>query len=331
MIATLLFTLVTAAFAKAKGELTKGLIGLSSRSVEILAERLAMITTATDTATNQLNLHVESIEQFVEGLIRGYVVYEIEHNPKKQSVYVSIATTTKTIEAVANISGAVVQATSLREGLDYVLKEITRGILPPVGGKVITIPATGEMAFVSYGSDILRVHEDPTMARTLQQAAERAAAMRADDALIGILKGDEVLWRSGLDTSSHSGMTEYETVVDENSNVEHEMLEELQHEFMSTFALSEDYLITREGHIPPGVTRKLAYDDHWVYAIAVYLPSVTQHTDDFYEKMQQVGPSEEEPLETEERKVLDPNYKPGDDNSPPQQGPSGKVSSPDDL
>lgn len=317
------------AFAKAKAELTKGLTGLSSRSLEFLAERIEDITTATDSYTNALNFNFESIDQVVEGLVLGYVVYEVDHNPQEKTVYVSIASTTKTLEAVANISGAVVQSSSLRDGLDYVLKEITRGILPPIGGKIIYIPTTGETAIVSYGSDILRVHENSAMQRRLQLASERAATMRADDAMVGILQGDQVIWASGLDTTAETNMIEFERVVDENSNVQFQALEELQHQFMSTFAQTDDFLITREGNVPPGVTRKLAYDDHWVYAINVYLPSLSQHAQNFYEQMQQAGQGDSGG--TGNKKIIDKNYIPSENNSPVQQGPSGKVSSPDDL
>ncbi|MFY9495030.1 MAG: hypothetical protein WAQ17_07560, partial [Limnochordia bacterium] len=108
-------------------------------------------------------------------------------------VYVSIVTTPKTLSAIANVSGSVIRCASIDHGIDYVLRQVSYGVVPPVGGKVITVPATGQVALISFGSDIIGQHENPTVDETLLQASERAAAIRANDAMIGMIVSVKLL------------------------------------------------------------------------------------------------------------------------------------------
>ena len=311
------------AFTKAKAELTRGLKGVSGRGLEILLEQLSDVTTAMESAYNISTQYGEDLAQVVEGLLRGYVVYEVEHSPERQEVYVSIVTTPKTLAAVSHASGAVLRCSSINNGIDYVMREISYGIIPPVGGKVISVPVTGETAVISFGSDIIREHENPTVVRTLLQASERAATIRANDAMIGMIEGDQVIWLSGLRSTTEYSQTEFKAILDENANVHYEVLDEVKNEFLNTMQLTDDYATFRSGHMPPGVASQVYSDGYWVYVVNVYLPASSGRAGDFYDQMQKAVPNEQS-------RRMDPNYQPGG-NSPLQKGPSGRVSSPDDL
>lgn len=89
-------------------------------------------------AYNISGQYVEDLDQVAEGLLRGYVVYEVDHDPEYQEVYVSIVTTPKTLSAIANVSGSVIRCASIDHGIDYVLRQVSYGVVPPVGGKVLT-------------------------------------------------------------------------------------------------------------------------------------------------------------------------------------------------
>ena len=313
------------AYTKAKAELTRGLRGLSGRGRDRLQESFNEVTTGAESAYNFSTVYEEDLQQAVEGLLRGYVVYEVEHRLEKKQEYVSLATSLKTISAVSNISGAVVQTSSLRAGMDYVLQQINLGIVPPVGGKIVFVPSTGETAVISFGSDIIRHHDNPTTARKLLQVAERVATVRANDAMIGLINGDQITWNTGLRTTTAYSQKEFQEVVEDDPTIQHEVLDEVQHRFLSTMAVTDDYHSFRNGQMPPGVNTQLKTDEYWVYAVNVYLPSASGDAAEFYRQMQ----SPAQKSGSGNRRLSD-IYEPGSDGSV-QQGPTGKVSSEDDL
>lgn len=313
------------AYTKAKAELTRGLRGLSGRGRDRLQESFNEVTTGAESAYNFSTVYEEDLQQAVEGLLRGYVVYEVEHRLEKKQVYVSLATSLKTISAVSNISGAVVQTSSLRAGMDYVLQQINLGIVPPVGGKIVFVPSTGETAVISFGSDIIRHHDNPTTARKLLQVAERVATVRANDAMIGLINGDQITWNTGLRTTTAYSQKEFQEVVEDDPTIQHEVLDKVQHRFLSTMAVTDDYHSFRNGQMPPGVNTQLKTDEYWVYAVNVYLPSASGDAAEFYRQMQ----SPAQKSGSGNRRLSD-IYEPGSDASV-QQGPTGKVSSEDDL
>jgi hypothetical protein len=88
-----------------------------------------------------------------------------------------------------------VTAANLRDGLNSVIAEIKNGFVPPVGGRIITVPGTGEIAFVGFGSSVVRYNSEKSMQERLKLQAERMAGTRALDALAGILTGDDTAWQ----------------------------------------------------------------------------------------------------------------------------------------
>lgn len=311
------------AYTKAKAQLAEGLSGLTGIGYDKLKESSNIVDTADQTLVNNESSYSENINQLVQALIRGYVVYEVKDDVSKNQVYVSVATSQKSLAAVNNISGAVIECNSLRDGLEYVFQQITQGIVPPSGSKVITIPNTGEVAVVSFGSDIIRHHERPDVERTLLQASERAAKVRAQDAMIGIMQGDQITWETGLQSSLDESTKEFREIVDQDKTVHYEKLEETQNRFLHTFKQTSDYNSFRAGKLPPGVITQLYTDDYWVYAVSVYIPSLSEQTDNFYQQMLQI------PKNPGAVKVSD-QYEPGKGQDI-QQGPTGRVTSPDDL
>jgi len=274
------------AFTKAKLELTRGLGGVRGRGREILQEHLSEINTAMRSAYNISGQYVEDLDQVAEGLLRGYVVYEVDHDPENQEVYVSIVTTPKTLSAIANVSGSVIRCASIDHGIDYVLRQVSYGVVPPVGGKVIAVPATGQVALISFGSDIIGQHKNPTVDETLLQASERAAAIRANDAMIGMINGDRVVWVSGLYTAADYALTEFKTTLEADESINYELLEQVQNEVLGTMQLSDDYATFRRGHMPPGVASQVYSDGQRVYVINVYLPEAAREARRFYEEVQ---------------------------------------------
>ena len=317
------------AYTKAKAELAQGLRGGESVAQEKLFEHMDNVITSSDTVANIAQGYQEDIVQAGEALLRGYVIYDVKDNTDAQTVTVTIASTPKTINAVANVSTGLVQSASINEGLDYVLRQVNNGVVPPLGGRVITVPETGEMAIVSFGSDIIRQHDNSSVEATMKQASQRAAEMRALDAMVGIIEGDEMAWSSGLMTSQEFQSQDYEEIRnDDGEIVDRRILDETKQTFTAEIQQTDAYQSFREGRFPPGVNTRLYEDGDWMYAISVYLPNISQEAEDFYEQMQNPNASDSETEDSEDEVVSD-EYKSGDDDA--EQGPSGEVSPPGDL
>ena len=317
------------AYTKAKAELAQGLRGGESVAQEKLFEHIDNVNTSSDTVANIAEGYEEDIVQAREALLRGYVIYDVKDDTDAQTVTVTIASTPKTINAVANVSTGLVQSASINEGLDYVLRQVNNGVVPPLGGRVITVPETGEMAIVSFGSDIIPKHDNKNVEAQLKQGAQRNAEMRALDAMVGIIEGDEIAWSSGLMTSQDFQSQDYEEIRnDDGEIIDRRVLDETKQTFTTEAQRTDAYQSFREGRFPPGVNTRLYEDGDWIYAISVYLPNISQEAEDFYDQMQNLDESDSEDEESENDVVSD-EYKSGDDDA--EQGPSGEVSPPGDL
>ncbi len=153
------------AFLEAQRHLAEALTGLSSEGKAQVLEQMETVSDAQSDLTNFAATQDEKLEQSVQMLLRGFVVYAVEDNTAKKTVSVSIVTTPKTRGQFNRPSPNGLEADSIRDGLNQVIVEIQKGLVPPVGGKIIQVPATGEIAFVGFGSDIVRTSDNATLAK----------------------------------------------------------------------------------------------------------------------------------------------------------------------
>ena len=321
------------AYIKAKKNLAQTLNGFSSKGMEQLNEELKTISTDTDNLTNVGEKLSESIEERVQGLLRGYVVYSVKDEQKDQhgTITVTIVTTPKTRGQFNRVDPAAVAADSVRDGLNAVLAELQNGLLPPVGGKTISVPATGELAFVGFGSAVVVPNANPAVQAKLEVGALKAAQMRAGSALCGIILGDDIAAKSTLDAESKSLSAEFEEAQRDDPFARNQdqagvaKLREQKNAFVNTQLTTEQVSSIRSGNLPPGVKPKTFFnaDKTLATAVAVYLPSLTAQA-------AQAG------REMRDAQIVTP---PGgaspaggaQGGAMPAQGPSGQVSRDADL
>jgi hypothetical protein len=276
----------------------------------------------------------EKLEQAVQMLLKGFVIYAVEDDAAKKTVYVSIVTTPKTRGQFNRPSPNGMEADSIRDGLSQVLLEIQNGLIPPVGGKIIQVPATGEIAFVGFGSDVIRTSDNSAMQAKMRLNADKIAQMRAKDALVGMIIGDDTGWQSKLDESTQQTIKQFETS-DSGSDASLQRFEKTRQTFQNTQKSSEQFQSVRSGILPPGVTPKTftSKDDAEVYAVVVYIPSVSQQADQTAREMNQaqllVNPNEAGGAAAPTTTAPDVNApRPSGTVAP---GPSGTVSRDKDL
>ncbi|EIC23072.1 hypothetical protein [Thiorhodovibrio frisius] len=325
------------AFMEAKAKLAEALDGLSSEGQTVILEAMESETNAAADLANFTSTQEEKLEQAVQMLLKGFVVYSVEDNTESKQVFVSIVTTPKTRGQFNRPTGNGLEATSVREGLDQVLTEIKNGLVPPVGGRIISVPATGEMAFVGFGSDVVRTSSNASLQAKQKLNAQKIANMRASDALVGLLIGDDTSWKSKLDDQTQQIIAEFEDSEGESGDVTRERFEQARTTFVNTQASSEEFRSLRRGVLPPGVQRKsfASPDEAEVYALAVYIPSITKMAADTAKEM---GDAQLiQPLQTvtggsgsgETGKTTNPAA-----GSPPAtilQGPTGQIHNDQDL
>lgn len=321
------------AFLEAKKNLAEALSGLSAEGRTQIVEKMEQRTDTKADLANFASTPEEKLEQAVQMLLKGFVVYAVEDDTAKKTVYVSIVTTPKTRGQFNRPSPNSLEADSIRDGLNQVLLEIKNGLIPPVGGKMIDVPATGEIAFVGFGSDVIRSSDNAALQLKMRLTAQKIAQMRAADALVGMIIGDDTGWKGKLDESTRQTIQDFESS-DRGNDPSLKRFEKTRQNFLNVQKSTEQFQSVRSGILPPGVKKQsfTSKDEAEVYAVAVYIPSVSQQASQAAKEMSQT-------------QLLDqPNEAGGtilapatQDNSVPHParnvapGPSGQISRDNDL
>lgn len=275
------------AFLNAKKNLAAALNGLSTQGKEELNQQFKTILTDTDTLSNMSESLSENITEQVNGLLRGYVIYNVndEQADGHGTVTVSIVVTPKTMGKGQRLSAEGLNSDSVQDGLNGVLTELTTGLLPPVGGKVIGVPQTGELAFVGFGSAVVPENPNAAVQAKLVLNAQKTAQMRARSALCGIILGDNVSATSSLDAGTQTISNQFaEAQKDDPTSkaanpAEIQKLDQQRDSFVSTQLSQEQISSMRKGVLPPGVSVKTFMNPEKTIAeaVAVYMPSVTNN------------------------------------------------------
>lgn len=270
------------AFTDAKKRLVELLGGLSNDGKEELRQSLTTINLPKEEMTNISAQTAESLRQAVDMMLRGFVIYEVKDAVDEKAVYVSIVTTPKTRGKMSRSAPSEVSADSLRDALNQVIAEVRSGLVPPVGGRIINVPATGETAFVGFGSSVVRADEHPAVQAKLNLTAQKMADARAVDGLCGLIRGDRIIWegRSSETTKDEilgfTSATEGDPLAAKDPAAA-KKLEQKRDVFVNRMEVTDEYRSARKGIVPPGVTRKTWFDDDnaFCYGMAVYVASAT--------------------------------------------------------
>ena len=123
-----------------------------------------------------------------------YVVYEINDDPQRKMVSVSIFTTPNTRGKLNRPTASSIESGSLYYALDQLLAEIKAGLVPPTGGRILAVPSTGETALVGFGSAVVETDENAAEQARLHLSAQKVAVAHAQDSLCGMIIGDKVTW-----------------------------------------------------------------------------------------------------------------------------------------
>lgn len=273
------------AYLNAKRYLAEGFFGLSNEGRTKLASFFTNLDTSERTMVDISETTTESIAQVVSGMMRGYVVYDVRDDFQNHVVHVVLVATPKTMGYFERPDPSTIVAESIRDGLNQVLTEIKRNIVPPVGGRTVFVPATGEMAYVGFGSDVIRQNSNPALQARQTLNAQKSAGLRAKDALCGIIVGDNIRSEEYEDTSAETRISDFDKVAGDDplnaadfNSAGAKALAETRQEFLN--AQTNTTLITsvRKGVLPPGVQTSgwVDEDNTFAYSLAIWLPSAVK-------------------------------------------------------
>ena len=317
-------------YMRAKTQLAEGLNGVYTSGRTKAFERIATVNESQgQTLINIKEDTQEAIRQRIDGFLRGYVVYEVFDDAADSRVYLTIVTTPKTQGHYDRPDVRTISASSVQEGLGQVFVEIEKGLTPPVGGRMIYVPATGEMAFVGFGSAVVGRQSNAAAQAKLELNAERIAKIRAKDALCGVIVGEDIESEEKLDSQVSSMNKDFEELCKDDpivkNNPDHPGYVKLQNSVNAFKAAEANVSVmrgAREGVLPPGVRQEAWSDEDkaFTYAVAVYMPSASNAAETGAASMQSGGiltPPAGGPVPTPSEEV--------------RQGPSGTVQDVKDL
>jgi hypothetical protein len=271
------------AFMWAKKEMAQFLDGLTNEARDEIVKTMArLIEEKAPSATNRSTVEISTLKQDVSKLLKGFVVYEIGDQQKDGvgTVYVSIVASPATCLKTGRQAGGFVTESSLSEGVDRMVLEIRQGVVPPVGGRIIEVPGTGELAFVGFGAAVVGESGDPETQIELTNEAEQAAKMYAADALCGTIRGDQAAWTGTIVEKHRNSYQEFAEVqqgdplnVDQGGSFQ--KITDAVKALVNTRVKTDDLTSARMDRMPPGTPIKswTSDDGHWKYAVAIYAPS----------------------------------------------------------
>jgi len=270
------------AFMMAKSQMIMTAAGLAYRGATDFDKTVENLTNETRSLNNIETQLSESQKQIARKVLKGYVTYSV-FDDGKSTVQVTIVSSPKSRGKYTRFGNNGITASSLREGLDAIIAEIKNNLVPPVGGRIVDVPETGEVAWVGFGSFIVRKDDEPDVQAELDIQAEQIAGMRAVDALAGIILGDDTLWEGDADEQTKRQVKDFERLQasDQTGKGTEEEIKAYDRRIKNMRnAVSSNNKVQslRKGILPPGIQRvtEIDEDGYFAYGIAVYVPSVSE-------------------------------------------------------
>lgn len=266
------------AYIDAQARLGKFERGFSSACENAVSSNLVAIDTGVESAANSRTSTSETCKQSFQGMVNGFVTYSVDDDVKEQAVTVAIAASAKTRSALQRPGPAVLAVEDLQAGWKEIVAEITSGVIPPMGARLITKPSTGETIVVGFGSAIIRENTNKALRTQLTDMAKKQAEIRARHSIVAFLTGTAVYWSGGFEEKQLESIEQFEIPKDPKSGkpADPVVYNKTRDTFLNVVKSSDDYKTVAKGDVPPGVIPRSfkSQDGEWMLAVAVYAPSM---------------------------------------------------------
>ncbi len=278
------------AHLNALAELAKFFGNLSVEGKQEFAKGISILDTMDHSLANVEKMASESYKTAINALVRGAVVFDYHDDPAEGEVAVSVCTSPKLSGAMQSTGHVALTAQSIEEGLAYVLKEIELSVIPPVGGKFVHVPATGQFFWIGFGSAYARSNSNKEIERELRSAADKSALERSRVALLGIIAGSAIQSEDGLNEKYESLNKQFDELTGAAKQQEEAMAS------ASSLVKSKVSGMTK-GELPKGVITNQYENGRWRYAIAMYNPEMKLAAERLSKVMAENSPLDVKPRE----------------------------------
>jgi hypothetical protein len=267
------------AYTTAKVNLFKKLNGLDNNSKTQIGEIIKNETDSNGNKTQYTGTINEEIEHRVEGMLGGFVIHEIDDDEVNSFITVSIVSFPKKFK-IRRISPSITEASNLQIGIDQVLTEVKKSIVPPIGGRVVIVPNSTDRAFIGFGSDVVVESNVPQLQLLNFNNSQKISISRADDSLASVLKADKINWTSKITSTTKESVNDFnnsdagDPLAENNNQDNANRIQKALGEFNSNKNTDESYLILNKSRIPPGIIHKVwnTSDKGTVIAVSVWIP-----------------------------------------------------------
>jgi hypothetical protein len=205
------------AYMNAKSNLTKFVEGVLNKGNDLSSDAMETFSDPDQKdATNVGTTAAAKVEQTVQRVLRGHVVYEVSDTPKKETgvVYVSIAVTPSTCGKVNRQAAGLWDSQDVAKALEEVIAEVASDVVPPLGARIIRDRKSGEVCCVGFGSSVVGFNEDEAIQAKMEAEALKVAALYAGDSLCGLLHGDQTCWTGGVVNKHAQNHKEFVQIAD---------------------------------------------------------------------------------------------------------------------
>jgi hypothetical protein len=191
---------------------------------------------------------------------------------------------------------------------------------------------TGQTAIIGFGSAIIQSNQIRSAFAKNRLNARNQAKARARSSLFGIIRGDSVIWQTGVNTKAKAEFNSIEEyAIKDLENGSHKEIETtakvLKDAFSDATSTSEAVKSIRKGQLPPGIQDRTweSEDGFWAYTMMVYYPDLTDFSAGFAKQMREadlIAPVNDTGTAPDLTKTIDGRVK---------RLKGGKVSPDDDL
>ena len=239
----------------------------TSRAIEIRDQLKTEDTNESSAASVEFSA-AESGQSVACGILMGAVTYKIDDRPDEGSISIWVVSSPGTRRVVRRSSSRGVTVADYAKGLDLVKAAVLSGVTPPDGARMLTVPSTGEVAWVGYGSAILnpiQMKRGGRMKATLLSRAKADAAQRAQASLVSCMRGVAI-------RSENQNESDYSDSQESVTNLLDGSIEDEASTVSTTESKSLLEKILKNGTVPAGVTTHTAMskDGNWMIGFAVY-------------------------------------------------------------
>ena len=248
----------------AKSSMARFIEGSSVRANETLKKELSTRDTQTLSQLEYSHESGEQINSTMSAVLRGAVIYSVSEDVDAGRVSVTLVSTPGSQSLGQARNSEIIGTRDIQQSLNSLVAEIRSGIVAPTGGRLLENPLNGKRAWITFGSAVVSPERTGQLRAAELDSARRTARLRAERAMISILKGEAISEDDLLDARYRKIQSSMDDFLARSSDVTSETLSEQVTE--------SNRKSVANGQLPPNTSsfELESPDGNWQYSILVH-------------------------------------------------------------